>query len=102
MRQLLDREDLSAEVRAGAARAAGKLCLRDQADHLTELARPLTNVDASESARLVAVQALAALARLHPKDLGRRVAPFASDGVPAESLAAARQALAPTTEHCPP
>jgi hypothetical protein len=89
-------------VRAGAARAAGKLCLRDQADHLTELARPLTNIDASESARLVAVQALAALARLHPKDLGRRVAPFAVDGVPAESLAAARQALAPTTDHCPP
>ena len=95
VRQLLDREDLSAEVRAGAARAAGTLCLRDQADHLTELSRPLGNLDTSESARLVAVQALAALARLHPKDLARRVAPYGADGAPAEARAAARQALAP-------
>ncbi len=96
VRQLLDREDLSAEVRAGAARAAGALCLGDEADHLNELARPLLNIDASESARLVAVQALAALGRLNPKDLGRRVKPFAADGVPAEARLAARQALAPS------
>lgn len=82
------------DVRARAARALGELCDASVADDLVRLAReggqPMANADA----QVLAMASLAALGRLQPADLGKKLAPLLGEGTPHALQMAARSALA--------
>lgn len=70
------------EVRAAAARALGELCDLDMLDELTSAALKLLSERPSPADVTVGNAALAALERLAPSDLERRLAPLAAKGHP--------------------
>lgn len=74
--RLRDKEE-APSVRAAAARALGDLCDASQLDELTRAARALLADRPSPDDVALGSAALAALGRLHPSDLDRRLAPFA-------------------------
>lgn len=95
-RAIKDRADDTGEavdVRVEALGALGKICDRASIDDLTKVAlkgaTPYYEAD-----RKLSTAAIAALGRLHPKDLAARLAPLLTEKVPGDVQDSARAALA--------
>lgn len=73
-------EDEAAGVRAAAAEALAALCDHGQLDELTRAARGLLAEPPAPDAVTLGAAALAAIGRIAPTDLERRLAPFAAAG----------------------
>ena len=86
-------------MRARAARALGRVCDQDSADHLTELARGAARSGASGATLVIGAGAAAALGRLNPPDLAKRLAPLADKAAPRIAQEIAKSALT-TTDRC--
>jgi HEAT repeat protein len=95
--RLVDRKEVMS-VRQAAARALGRVCALTAADDLTRYAKMLIDPAAGED-RVLAPTALAALGRLHPPDLERRLAPLLAAKTPATIRSAARASLN-RPQHC--
>ncbi|HZU84680.1 MAG TPA: HEAT repeat domain-containing protein, partial [Polyangiaceae bacterium] len=94
IRERLDDKDEDAEVRSAAARALGGVCDTGSAERLTELARGLGALGATEDDQQVALAALVGLAALQPRDLRDRLKPLLTPPAAPYVRAAAEQALA--------
>lgn len=83
------------EVRAAAARALGDICYDRAVDKLTDAAQKLRSATPDPPERAVAVSALDALAKLHPRDLASRLQPLlGGKDTPLGTKQAAQAALA--------
>lgn len=82
------------DVRARAARALGELCDASVSDELVRLAREGGQAMATADSQVLAMASLAALGRLQPADLGKKLAPLFGEGTPHALQMAARSALA--------
>ena len=99
IREALDNEAETVDVRARAARALGRLCDQGAADRLTELARKATSPQPNADIIAIATSAAAALGQLNPPDLGKRLAPLAEKGAPRFALEMVRAAVG-STDRC--
>jgi HEAT repeat protein len=99
IRERLDDEEEILDVRVRAARALGRVCDKDSVDRLTELSRLTATPGASGAALVVGASAAAALGRLNPPDLQKRLAPLADPSAPRIAQEIAKSALT-TTERC--
>ncbi|HMA93484.1 MAG TPA: HEAT repeat domain-containing protein, partial [Polyangiaceae bacterium] len=83
------------EVRVAAARALGDICYDRALDKLTDAAQMLRSSVPDPPERAVAVSALDALAKLHPRDLAARLKPLlGGKDTPLGTKQAAQAALA--------
>jgi HEAT repeat protein len=94
LRDVLEDDEQTAEVRSAAASALGELCDREALALLTEHARKLADPMLSEEGRMISPAALRALTRIHPPDLANRLQPLLAPTAPPLSQSAARAALA--------
>ncbi len=92
LREIADREDESAEVRARAILALGVLCDASKIDAWTSLAK-LSVQGMSDGERMIGAAAIAALGDVKPKDLAKRLAPLLDPKAPRNVREAARAAL---------
>lgn len=92
VRELYD-GDPDPHVQAAAAAALGQLCDAEMVGELTSSALKLTRLGGSERDAIVGQASLAALGRLNPPDLKRRLSPFGSPEVPVIARRAAELAL---------
>jgi HEAT repeat protein len=99
IRERLDDEEEILDVRVRAARALGRVCDKDSTDRLTELARLTSSSGASGAALVVGASAAAALGRLNPPDLAKRLSPLTDKGAPRIAQEIAKSALT-TTDRC--
>ena len=99
IRERLDDEEEILDVRVRAARALGRVCDKTSADRLTELAQGTAQPSASGAALVVGASAAAALGRLNPPDLAKRLAPLSSKSAPRIAQEIAKSALT-TTDRC--
>ena len=99
IRERLDDEEEILDVRVRAARALGRVCDKSSADRLTELAQGTAQSGASGAALVVGASAAAALGRLNPPDLAKRLAPLSSKSAPRIAQEIAKSALT-TTDRC--
>jgi HEAT repeat protein len=99
IRERLDDENEALDVRVRAARALGRVCDARSADHLTELARRAASPNAAGPTLVIGATAAAALGRLSPPDLAKRLAPLADKGAPRLAQDIAKAALA-STDRC--
>jgi HEAT repeat protein len=86
------KEDL--DVRVAATRALGRLCAANAADRLTKLADAAASPVADETETELGIAAIDALGKLHPPDLGKRLAKARGQGVHDEVRRAAEASLA--------
>jgi HEAT repeat protein len=93
--------DVDPFVQAAAASALGALCDRASIEGLTDEALKLTHFGGSDRDGIVGTASLAALGRLHPKDLKNRLAPFFQPEVPVFIRGAAQTALS-NSDPCKP
>jgi HEAT repeat protein len=96
-RLLVDRVDDRKEdldVRVASARALGSLCATSAADRLTRLADAAASPVADETETELGIAAIDALGKLHPPDLGRRLAKAREQGAHNEVRRAADASLA--------
>lgn len=93
VRDRLDDDEETIDVRARAARALGRMCDARSIGRLTKLAKRGAEPFAPAEAQLLAAAAAAALGRLHPADLSSRLAPLVGEGSPRMVAAAAKAAL---------
>jgi hypothetical protein len=96
--RLVDDEEVLA-VRVAAATALGRVCAREAVDDLARYSRLLVDPTAGER-RSLGSSAVAALGRIHPPDLGTRLAALTNPKAPPAARAAVRAALS-RREHCP-
>ncbi len=94
------RDDPDPHVQAAAAAALAQLCDYSMLEELTESALALAHIGNSERATIVGRASLAALGRLHPKDLKQRLKAFESPDTPVIARTAARLTLS-HPEPCP-
>jgi HEAT repeat protein len=99
IRDRLDDEAEILDVRMRAARALGRICDAKSADRLTELARKTATPGVSGDVLVIGASAAAALGRLNPPDLAKRLAPLADPRAPRVAQEIARSAAA-TPERC--
>ena len=99
VRDRLEDEDETPEVRTRAARALGALCDRKSIDLLTEVARAGASPTATGEKQTMGAGAAAALGRLHPNDLAQRLAPLLAKDA-ARTLHDAAQAAVAETRRC--
>jgi HEAT repeat protein len=99
IRERLDDEEEILDVRVRAARALGRVCDKDSVDRLTELARLTATPGASGAALVVGASAAAALGRLNPPDLQKRLGPLDDKSAPRIAQEIAKSALT-TTDRC--
>jgi HEAT repeat protein len=99
LRERFNDEEELPSVRAAAAQALGQLCDGAALPALTETAQALLVEPADADAMLVGSAAIAALGRLHPPDLERRLAGFAQARQRPALVQLAAAALQ-TTERC--
>jgi HEAT repeat protein len=92
LRDRLVDEQEALPVRTAAATALGRICAEEAADDLARYVRLLVDPTAGERQSLGS-NAVAALGRLHPPDLARRLAPLLDPKAPPAARAAARAAL---------
>jgi len=92
-KRLTDREE-TVGVRAAAAGALAAVCDPAAVEPLTRLARRFADPQDQSADRPVAPAAVAALGKLHPRDLQDRLAPLLAEGAPPPARDAARAALA--------
>jgi hypothetical protein len=93
LRDVLEDDEQTAEVRSAAASALGELCDREALALLTDHARKLADPMLSEDGRMISPAALRALTRIHPPDLANRLQPLLAPTAPPLSQSAARAAL---------
>src|SRR5690606_37951640 len=91
--RLLDKREF-VDVRARAARALGELCDVAAADELVRLAREGSRPMAHADAQVLAMASVAALGRLKPADLEKKLSPLLGEGTPHALQMAVRAALA--------
>ncbi len=99
IRERLDDDAETLDVRLRAARALGRICDAKSADRLTELARKTTLPGAGGDALVIGASAAAALGRLNPPDLAKRLAPLSDKGAPRVAQEIAKSAMLPA-ERC--
>jgi HEAT repeat protein len=99
IRDRLDDEAEILDVRLRAARALGRICDAKSADRLTELSRKAAVPGANGDTLVIGASAAAALGRLNPPDLAKRLAPLADKNAPRVAQEIARAAIA-TPERC--
>jgi len=99
IRARLDDEEEQLDVRVRAARALGRVCHAKSVDRLTELARKVATPGASGEALVIGASAAAALGRINPPDLSKRLAPLADKNAPRVAQEIAKAAVA-SPEHC--
>lgn len=86
-------EDEDPHVQAAAVAALAQLCDTSMTDTLTKQAQKLSSLTVSERDAIVGRASIAALGRLSPPDLGKRLAPLRDARVPVMNRAAADAAL---------
>jgi HEAT repeat protein len=99
IRDRLDDEAEVLDVRLRAARALGRICDAKSADRLTELSRKAAVPGATGDTLVIGASAAAALGRLNPPDLAKRLAPLADENAPRVAQEIAKAAVA-TPERC--
>jgi HEAT repeat protein len=90
--RLTDRDE-AMEVRSSAALALGLMCDAGAVDILTDLAKNLGSASASTETRMLGPVAVAALGRIHPPDLQKRLGPLLEKSAWPSARAAASAAL---------
>ena len=99
IRERLDDEAEILDVRLRAARALGRVCDAKSADRLTELARKAAVPGATGDVLVIGASAAAALGRLNPPDLSKRLAPLADPNAPRVAQEIAKSATG-AAERC--
>jgi HEAT repeat protein len=97
----LDDEQETLDVRARAARALGLVCDMESVDRLTELTKRAASAGSDPSGRVLGASAAAALVRLSPPDVTKRLAPLTDPRAPRLAREIGKTALE-STERCPP
>jgi HEAT repeat protein len=99
LRTLLEDTHEMLDVRVRAARALGHLCDAGSIDRLTELVQKAAVPAADGPSQVLGASAAAALVRLNPPDLTKRMAPFTDPRAPRAAQEVGKAALA-ATERC--
>ncbi len=99
IRERLDDEAEILDVRLRAARALGRVCDAKSSERLTALARKAAVPGATGDVLVLGASAAAALGRLNPPDLQKRLAPLAERNAPRVAQEIAKAAFV-TPERC--
>jgi HEAT repeat protein len=99
IRDRLDDDEEILDVRVRAARALGRVCDKDSVDRLTELAQATARANALGPTLVIGASAAAALGRINPPDLAKRLAPLSDKSAPRIAQEIAKSALT-TADRC--
>jgi HEAT repeat protein len=100
LREMADAEREKVLVRSAALRALGQMCDREAADLMTTFAQRAVDPYSPESVSGLGQAAIAALGRLHPPDLQKRLAPLLAAEGPSPQVRAAANAAMTETNMC--
>ena len=101
IRDMAERLDEKVTLRITAVQALGAMCDQDSLDTLTVFARRAVDPYSPEAASGLSAASIAALGRLHPADLRKRLDVLLSGKNVAPQTRAAVEAALTTTERCP-